>query len=68
MSKATSNTNRSIGLSQAECAVVLVAGVERLMRLGVEETVAISAVARDSRMTGECVRAAMRVASREVIA
>jgi len=49
-------------------ACVLAASVERLMRLGIEEPIAIGAVAQDNRVTDECVRAAMRVASREVIA
>jgi hypothetical protein len=57
-----------IPLSKRDIAHVLAGSVHRLMRLGVEEPVAISAVARDNRVTGECVRAAMCVASQEVIA
>jgi hypothetical protein len=52
-------------LSQIEVAHALAASVLRYARLGVEERVAISAVAQDNRVTANCVRAAMRIVARE---
>lgn len=63
-SSAPSSATRAVTLTQKEVAYALTGAVKRYVGLGVDEPLAVRLVALENHVTGNCVRAAMRIACR----